>query len=824
MKGTKLIATPKPDRSGRWFRTLTDATSSAIFVYGDQILYANRAGQHLSGFSLEELQKMSVGDLVDPAHRETFEDLQPGAESDSQSQSHTFEIKLRDKDGNERWVHFVAETATFDDESATVGTVTDITERKLAEIELAKSRERLDFAQRVARSTSWEWVVGTDQLTFSGEPDEILGFPSSDLIHSGEDFLQLVHPEDRVRFNRALVRTLKGEDLSVEFRIFNTSGNIRWLAQRARGIRSTTGWTTKVVGVAHDVTERKIAEEALFHEKERAQVTLASIADGVIRTDAEGLIDYVNPVAQKLTGWCLAEAYGRPANELYRVIDGATGKRLLSPVDRCLQEKRNVVYPGDRYLMHRNGTEIAIHDSAAPISSRNGELSGAILVFRDLTQLRDVEREMLHLARHDPITGLINRHEFEGWLTEAIHSARTENRTHALCYLDLDRFKLVNDTCGHSAGDQMIKQVAAVITKALRERDALARLGGDEFGILLEDCSAAEACELVDGVARALRGFRFSWKDRIYTTTFSGGLVPIASDSPDAASVLSAADAACHVAKEAGGDRTHVYQLGDTTLAERYGEMQWISRIHKAFDEERFFLYRQRIQPLERAMREPRLAELFVRIRGEDGEMIEPGHFIPAAEKFGLISAIDRWVLRTALARLAAANGSAVDQRFAINVSGQSLSDQSFLDFVLEQFERTAVPAKRVHFEITETSAIADLPNAMRFISVLKNMGCRFVLDDFGKGLSSFSYLKNLPVDYLKIDGEFVRNLTSDPIQAALVGSIHEIGRTMGLRTIAESVEDKETLDALKKIGVDYVQGYYFSKPQLLEPLAPAVS
>ena len=676
----------------------------------------------------------------------------------------------------------------------------------------------------MARSVSWEWVVATDELTFSGRPGVILGFPGFDGIHSGDDFLGFLHPEDRPRFDRGVSRALKGEELSAEIRVVDRPGRTRWMEMRAEGVRADSGWTLKLVGVMHDVTERKLAEEALFHEKERAQVTLASIADGVIRTDARGQIDYLNPVAQKLTGWSLAEAYGRPASELYRVIDGPSSKPLLSPVDRCLQEKRNVVYPGDRYLVHRNGSQVAIRDSAAPISSRNGELSGAILVFQDLTQLRDVEREMLHLASHDPITGLINRREFEGWLTEAIHTARTESRTHALCYLDLDRFKLVNDTCGHSAGDQMIQQVATVITHALRERDALARLGGDEFGILIEDCSSAEACTLIDEVAQALRGFRFSWRDRIYTTTFSGGLVPINGESPDAASVLSAADAACHVAKEAGGDRTHVYQLGDTALAERYGEMQWISRIHKAFDEGRFMLYRQRIEPLVSTPEEPSLTELFVRIRGEDGEMIEPGRFIPAAEKFGLISAIDRWVLRTALDRLAAANGGAANHRFAINVSGQSLSDRGFLDFVVGQFESTDVPAQRVHFEITETSAIADLPNAMRFISVLKNMGCRFVLDDFGKGLSSFSYLKNLPVDYLKIDGEFVRNLTSDPIQAALVGSIHEIGRVMGLRTIAESVEDKETLDALREIGVDYVQGFYFSKPRLLESLAPAHS
>ncbi len=822
MKGSSLIATPLREESGHWFRTLADATSSAIFVYRDRILYANRAGEHLSGFSSEELRKMSVGDLVEPDHRETFERLQP--DEPYGSGSRRFEIRFRGKDGNERWVDFVADCAVFDGEPATVGTVTDITERKLAEIELERSRERLDQAQRVARSISWEWVVATDELTFTGYANEVLGFAASEGIRSGDEFLQHVHPDDRERLRRALARTLKGHDLAAEIRVIDRNGRVRWLAERAQGIRTDKGWTVRVLGVAHDITERKIAEEALFHEKERAQVTLASIADGVIRTDAEGMVDYLNPVAQKLTGWNLSEAYGQPVSRLYQVIDINSDKPLHNPVDRCLLEKRNVVYPGDRYLVHRNGTKVAVHDSAAPILNRDEELNGAILVFRDLTHLRDVEREMLHLASHDPVTGLINRREFEGRVVEAIQTGHEDGRSHALAHLDLDRFKLVNDTCGHAAGDQMIQQVASVITQSLRERDALARLGADEFGILFEDCPPERSRELLDEIAARLRDYRFSWQDRIYTTTFSGGLLPIDADSTDVASVLSAADAACHVAKEGGGDRTHVYQPGDTTLAERYGEMQWISRIHKAFDEDRFFLFRQRIEPLDPDSDEPKLTELFVRIQGEDGKMIEPGKFIPAAEKFGLISAIDRWVLKTTLAQLAAANGSAVNQRFAINVSGQSLSEAGFLDFVVRQFELTQVPPKRIHFEITETTAIGDLPNAMRFISVLKEMGCAFVLDDFGKGLSSFSYLKNLAVDYLKIDGEFVRNLTTDPIQAALVGSIHEIGRVMGLRTIAESVEDKETLEALRVIGVDYVQGFYFSKPRLLESLVPVAS
>ncbi len=819
MKKLLTALTGAKPESEHWFRTLADVTSTAIFVYKETFVYVNRACEQLTGYSAAELSQMPFWEVVHPDYR----DLVRGrglARLRGEELPDRYEFKIQRKNGEERWVDFTAGRIRLDGETAAVGSAVDITERKLAELALAESQERLNLAQRAARSVSWEWVTETDALQFSENADDLFGFPAADLIGKGRDFLSFVHPEDLPRLHRALVRTLKGgHDLAVEIRMVLPKGEVRWLAERALALHNAQGWAVKVIGVAHDITERKIAEEALFQEKERAHVTLASIADGVIRTDARGMIDYLNPVAQKLTGWTLAEAYGRPVDDLYRVVDAATGKRLLNPVERCLREHRSVVYPGDRYLVHRNGSEFAVHDSAAPIRNREGLVIGAILVFKDLTQLREVEREMLHLASHDLLTGLINRRAFEARLEDALRTARAEQRSHALCYLDLDQFKLVNDTCGHPAGDQMIQQVAAVIARSVGDEDALARLGGDEFGILLHDCGAEEALQRIDTIAEAIRAYRFSWQDRIFSTGVSGGLVPITAESPDLAGLMSAADAACYVAKESGGNRTHMYQTGDTALAERYGEMQWISRIHKAFDERRFFLYRQDIHDLMGGAVRPVLTELFIRLRDRQGRMIEPSSFIPAAEKFGLISAIDRWVIETALGRLAAAstNGSAPDLSFAINVSGQSLCESSFLDFVLQKFEETGVAAERIFFEITETAAMADLPHAMRFISVLKGMGCRFVLDDFGKGLSSFGYLKNLPVDFLKIDGEFVRNLTNDPIQEALVASIHDIGRVMGLRTIAESVEDEETLDTLRNIGVDYVQGFLLSRPQLLE-------
>jgi diguanylate cyclase (GGDEF)-like protein/PAS domain S-box-containing protein len=563
--------------------------------------------------------------------------------------------------------------------------------------------------------------------------------------------------------------------------------------------------------------ERHLAEEALAQEKELAQVTLASIGDGVIRTDAAGVIDYLNPVAERLTGWTAAEACGLPVIRVFSLVDESTGKPLPNAVETCLDEGRVIEHNGYSMLVRRDGREFAIRDSVAPIQDRQGRTTGTVLVFKDVTQLRGMEREMIYLARHDPLTGLINRREFEKRLQLCLDTAWQEKREHALFYLDLDEFKVVNDTCGHLAGDEMLKQVTALLKSLVRKSDALARLGGDEFGVLLEDASLEDARELGERLRSAVRQYRFGWQERIFEIGVSIGLVPITAESGDMARVLSAADAACYVAKESGRNRMHEYQPDDTALAERYGEMQWIYRIHKAFAEHRFCLYRQSIHPLHGDGSEPPLCEIFIRMMDEDGHIATPGSFIPAAERYHLIASIDRWVVHAAFVALACGTLSHGDTtRFAINLSGQSVGDDDFLDYVLAEIEATGIAPERIFFEITETAAVGNLGKAMQFIRVLRELGFHFVLDDFGSGLSSFAYLKNLQVDFLKIDGTFVKDMTADSVQRALVESIHQIGQVMGIRTIAESVEDGPTLEALRGIGVDYAQGYGLSMPEPL--------
>jgi diguanylate cyclase (GGDEF)-like protein/PAS domain S-box-containing protein len=612
---------------------------------------------------------------------------------------------------------------------------------------------------------------------------------------------------------RAHRLALAGESVSYE---------MEWEARlwevRIEPLRDPAGAVTGCLGIALDVTVRRREAESLAQENELLQATLASIGDGVIRTDAEGRIDSMNPVAERLTGWTAEEAFGRPVAEVFQVVDEVTRTPLSDPVRRCLDEGRVVESPGHALLLGSEGREYSVRDSAAPIRDRNGEVIGAVVVFKDVTQLRGMEREMIYLASHDPLTGLLNRREFEVRLKRAIRTARAEQRLHVLLYLDLDEFKAINDTCGHLVGDEMLKQITALLRSRVRRSDTLARLGGDEFGVLLEDCPLDHARQIAEDIRRSVREFRFRWREQMFSVGVSIGFVAIDGDSGDIAQVMGAGDAACYVAKEGGKNRVHEHELDDTTIAERYGEMQWIHRIHGAFEDRRFRLYYQLVQPLAGNPSRELLCEVFLRMLDPDGKVVSPGAFIAAAERYKLIGSLDRWVVHTAFRALSEVQRREVSRPvlFAVNISAQALAEDGFLDYVGEELEKSGVDPRRVCFEITETAAISKLDSAMRFISGLKTKGCRFVLDDFGSGLSSFSYLRDLQIDYLKIDGEFVQNMLEDRVKRAMVESINQVGHALGIQTIAEWVENRPTLEVLKTLGVDYAQGYWLCRPQPL--------
>jgi len=558
---------------------------------------------------------------------------------------------------------------------------------------------------------------------------------------------------------------------------------------------------------------------ALFREKEQAEVTLYSIAEGVITTDAAARVRYINPVAEQLTGWSAADADGRALHEVYRVVDESTHLPIDHPAMNAPPDGRVVGVNRHSLLLARSGREFAVEDSSAPIRDRDGRAVGTVLVFRDVTEARDLALQLGWQASHDALTGLVNRFEFELLLRQLVAGAGVQAKHHALLYIDLDQFKVVNDTCGHVAGDALLRRLADMLQTLIRESDTLARLGGDEFAVLLEGCDLEQAGRIADKLLHAVQEFRFMWEGRVFAIGASIGLVPIGPDTEGVDAALSAADSACYMAKERGRNRVYVLRPDDSELRARHGEMQWISRLNSAFDHDRFVLYGQPIVPLCAPQSGAVWYELLIRMLDERGRLIAPMAFIPAAERFGAMARLDRWVVTRSL-RWLSAQRAAAPPTISVNISTHSLSDDGFLGFVITELRSSGVEPAQVCFEITETSAIANWNRASQFIRTLKEIGCRFALDDFGSGMSSFGYLKNLPVDYLKIDGTFVRDMVEDRVDFAMVEAINRVGQVMGMGIIAESVENQETLERLAHMGVDFAQGFYIRVPEALDGAA----
>lgn len=563
-----------------------------------------------------------------------------------------------------------------------------------------------------------------------------------------------------------------------------------------------------------EIDDRQRIEEDLFQEKELAQITLQSIGDAVITTDTQGNIEYLNPVAQQLTGWEINEVKGFPLSRIFQIVNEITRKPIANPIEIALREGRIVGLPEHTILIDRNGKEYAIDDSAAPIRDRNGQIVGAVLVFHDVTQSRELAQKLSWQATHDSLTGLFNRQEFERQLIEAIATAKSENLEHALCYLDLDQFKVVNDTCGHVAGDELLRQVTHLLQKRIRSTDVLARLGGDEFGLLLYQCSLERASKIAGTLRQLIQYFRFSWAGKTFTIGVSIGIVPINADSRDLNSILGDADAACYGAKNNGRNCVHVYLPNDSQLAQQRGERQWIARINQALEENRFCLYRQKIVSLSERSRLH--YEVLLRLVDEAGEIILPMAFIPAAERYDLMPAIDRWTINTFLdnyEQFCQKDSCTNEGWYSLNLSGASINNPSFLDFLKEKLATSSNYSQNICFEITETTAIANLVQVAQSMNELKQFGCRFALDDFGSGVSSLAYLKNLPIDYLKIDGSFVKNIVRDRVDCVMVESLNQIAHAMNIKTIAEFVENEEICGKLGAMGVDYAQGYGIGKP-----------
>jgi len=554
------------------------------------------------------------------------------------------------------------------------------------------------------------------------------------------------------------------------------------------------------------------SQEEAFRARELAEITLHSLGDGIVTTDESGRIKFMNPVAERLSGHDPGQAVTRPLPDIMPLVDESTGGSLPHPIHQCLADGRPVDIDTNCALVKRNGDHVPVAISVAPIHDREQRIHGAVMILHDVSEAKSLQRELSYQASHDHLTGLYNRREFDRELRQALLHARRDNHQHTLCYMDLDQFKVINDTCGHAAGDLLLRNLSGRLRESLRKSDVLARLGGDEFALLLLHCTVEQAATLAENLHKLFNDFKFEWEGKTFQVGASIGIAPLSPDAGSVDEVLAAADMACYAAKEQGRNRTHTYQVDDENMLQRRSEMSMVSAVRNALTENLFELFAQPVVPISNRSERGHY-EILVRMKTPDGEYLAPGMFLPAAERYQLMPAIDRWVVHHAVTYMAEQAGADNEFTLAINLSGQSINDDRFLTYFIEEIGRHGIDGSRLCLEITESEAVNDLSHAIHFITTLKEHGCTFALDDFGTGVSSFEYLKSLPVDYLKIDGAFIRQLDTSSVDYAMVKAINEVAGVLGMKTIAEFVENERIFDKLGEIGVDYGQGYWIAEP-----------
>ncbi|MDJ0907728.1 MAG: EAL domain-containing protein [Woeseiaceae bacterium] len=644
----------------------------------------------------------------------------------------------------------------------------------------------------------------------------LVGLEPTQLI--GREVADLVKPAYRALFRKNVQKRLARESVPprLEIQLINGAEAGLWVEVQSSNIEFRG--EPAILTVARDVSHRKSLEVSLSRSKRQAQYTLESISEGVITTDNDGRIDYMNLAAESLTGANRDDAAGHRIGELFTLVDDADRRPLGDPVERCLAMRRRVNMGRRAVMISNDGEhEHSVEITASPIRGPGNSVSGSVVVFHDVSEIRGLTRKMSYQATHDALTGLINRREFERRLEEALDTAHSEEGVHMLFYMDLDRFKAVNDSCGHLAGDNMLREVAGLIKEEVRDSDFVGRLGGDEFGALLIGCPIDKARQIASDICAAVAEYRFVWKDKIFNIGVSIGLVEINHASGSIQDVLSAADSACYVAKQQGKGKIHIYSARDEAVARERGDIQWLRQLQAALHEDSFGLAVQPILSMTSGLERGPAVEVLIRLNDSHGRPTQTADFLRAAQRYQLMPQIDRWVINATLGAISSGEIRLAGNRScAINLSGQTLADESFLAFVVDALDRSGVPPTSICFEVTETAILSNVQHAQRFIEVLHGIGCEFSLDDFGSGLGSFSSLKHLPIDYLKIDGTYTRNLQSDLVNQEMVSAMIKLARTMQFRIVAEQVEHQEDFDWLRDVGIDFIQGHFVDPPATL--------
>jgi diguanylate cyclase (GGDEF)-like protein/PAS domain S-box-containing protein len=661
-------------------------------------------------------------------------------------------------------------------------------------------------------------LIHTDTILFANPAaGDLFGVEAATLV--GKPIADLLRPAYRALMRKHIADHLEASEPLQPIEVQLISGDDRGLWVELYSKRLKFRGANAFLTVAHDITHRKSLEASLGRGKLQARITLESIGEGVITTDLNGTIDYMNEAAEQLLGGTRSAGLGKRLLDLLTLVDEVDRSSLGDPVAKCLSERKRINLGRRALLLSKQAErEFSTELTASPIRGPDGEIAGCVVIFHDVSEVRGFAREMSYQASHDALTGLVNRAEFERRLGAALDSARGEGVSHVVSYLDLDRFKLVNDTSGHIAGDNLLREISALLKQRVRDSDTVARVGGDEFAMLLAGCPLDKARQIADDICQAVADHKFAWQDRAFDIGVSIGLVEVGKDSGSAEGVLSAADSACYVAKQQGRGRIHVYSTRDEVLARERGEIQWLQRLQRALKENEFELYVQPIVALAGRAEVGPAAEILLRMRDESGASILPSHFLGSAERYHLMSHIDRWVVQTALTAIAGGAPHLPNGRTCgINLSAQTLGDDDFLEFVVDVLDHTGVDPQKICFEIRESAVVSQLDQAQRFINVLHGIGCRFALDNFGSGIGSFANLKHLSLDYLKIDGVYTHDVENDSVNREMVSAMVKLARTLDFRVVAEQVEDQASFEALRGLGVDFVQGYVVEKPRPLQ-------
>ncbi|MGF1641174.1 MAG: EAL domain-containing protein [Rhodospirillales bacterium] len=785
---------------------MTDAvmvTTPELDPPGPRVIYVNDAFTRLTGYAAAEVagKVLRLAHGVEPAH-EALDRLRRDLERDRRARGSA--VRYR-KDGTDYVVDW--QMVPLHDRRGDVRhwmiIYRDANADRRAECDHAAVEHSLRLLVDNQPDPICRFLPDTTLTFFNRAYADLFRAPPEEL--TGRRFIELMAERDRpalIGHLRAIVADRPSAQY--EHRFAAVGGGPRWLLWNTLGYFDETGAVLSYQAVGTDITDRKLAEEEL----RKLSGAVEHSPSAIIVADAHGRIEYVNPAFTAVSGYTADEVIGQRPNILK---SDTTSEVLYRELWQTITG--GGVWRGELRNRKKTGEPYWDLVAIAPIRDGSGAITHFVAIQHEITEQKLLQEQMAHDATHDSLTDLVNRREFERRLGHAVDSAKRQGSIHVLCYLDLDQFKIVNDTAGHAAGDELLKQIRGLLKGKFRGRDTLARLGGDEFGLLLDNCTLDRALKITEMVIANLRDYRFTWDGRTFRVGVSIGLAAITAETKDAAQAMSQADVACYAAKERGRNRVRVYHGEGAEPAEDHSEMRRAATLREAIEQNRFCLYCQPIIALHPHAAAEHRYEILVRMIDPDGQLVLPGAFIPAAERYGLMAEIDRWVIRHALRQCKKLFRSNPRLDISINLSGNSLNDERFPDFLKKQLTRTRVPTEQICFEITETAAIRNIAHATQMITDIRSRGSRFALDDFGSGLSSFSYLKTLPVDYVKIDGRFVRDMVGDSIDRAMVAAINQVGHVMGIRTIAEYAHDRATLEQLAALGVDYAQGYAVGAP-----------